>query len=80
MNPREIEKLIHKGLPESRVEVQTDGQGHYEALIVSSAFDGERSVSRHQLVYQTLDGLVGTDIHALALKTLTPEEWEASGN
>jgi acid stress-induced BolA-like protein IbaG/YrbA len=80
MNPREIEKLIHKGLPESRVEVRTDGQGHYEALIVSSAFDGERSVSRHQLVYQTLDGLVGTDIHALALKTLTPEEWEASGN
>jgi len=67
-------------LPESRVEVRTDGQGHYEALIVSSAFDGERSVSRHQLVYQTLDGLVGTDIHALALKTLTPEEWEASGN
>jgi stress-induced morphogen len=60
--------------------VRTDGQGHYEALIVSSAFDGERSVSRHQLVYQTLDGLVGTDIHALALKTLTPEEWEASGN
>ena len=67
-------------MPESRVEVRTDGQGHYEALIVSSAFDGERSVSRHQLVYQTLDGLVGTDIHALALKTLTPEEWEASGN
>ena len=80
MDPREIERLIQKGLPESQVEVRTDGQGHYEALIVSSAFDGERSVSRHQLVYQTLDGLVGTDIHALALKTLTPEEWEASGN
>ena len=78
MNPREIEKLIHKGLPESRVEVRTDGQGHYEALIISSVFDGERSLRRHQLVYQTLDGLVGTDIHALALKTLTPEEWKAS--
>ena len=80
MNPREIERLIQKGLPESRVEVRTDGQGHYQALIVSSSFDGERSVRRHQLVYQTLDGLVGTDIHALALKTLTPEEWEASDN
>lgn len=78
MDPKEIKKLIQKGLPESQVEVRTDGQGHYEALIISSVFDGERSVRRHQLVYQTLDGLVGTDIHALALKTLTPEEWKAS--
>ena len=78
MDPKEIKKLIQKGLPESQVEVRTDGQGHYEALIVSSVFDGERSLRRHQLVYQTLDGLVGTDIHALALKTLTPEEWKAS--
>ena len=78
MDPKEIKKLIQKGLPESQVEVRTDGQGHYEALIISSVFDGERSLRRHQLVYQTLDGLVGTDIHALALKTLTPEEWKAS--
>ena len=80
MDPREIERLIQKVLPESQVEVRTDGQGHYEALIVSSVFDGERSLRRHQLVYQTLDGLVGTDIHALALKTLTPEELKASGS
>ena len=41
MDPKEIEKLIQKGLPESEVEVRTDGQGHYEALIVSSVFDGK---------------------------------------
>ncbi len=47
-------------------------------MVVSSVFDGERSVRRHQLVYGTLGGRVGTDIHALALKTLTPEEWQTS--
>ena len=71
--------MIERGLPGSRVEVQTDGQGHYEALVVSSVFDGERSVRRHQLVYETLGERVGTEIHALALKTLTPDEWQASG-
>lgn len=79
MDPKEIASLIERGLPGSRVEVQTDGQGHYEALVVSSVFDGERSVRRHQLVYETLGERVGTEIHALALKTLTPDEWQASG-
>ena len=78
MDPKEIASLIEQGLPGSRVEVRTDGQGHYEALVVSTVFDGERSVRRHQLVYGTLGGRVGTDIHALALKTLTPEEWQTS--
>ena len=47
MDPKEIEKLIQKGLPESQVEVRTDGQGHYEALIVSSVFNGERKSLIH---------------------------------
>jgi acid stress-induced BolA-like protein IbaG/YrbA len=78
MDPKEIASLIEQGLPGSRVEVRTDGQGHYEALVVSMVFDGERSVRRHQLVYGTLGDRVGTDIHALALKTFTPEEWQTS--
>jgi len=79
MNPNDIATLIEAGLPGSRVEVRTDGQGHYEALVVSSEFDGERSVRRHQLVYATLGDRVGGEIHALALKTLTPEEYQAAG-
>ena len=79
MDPKEIATLIETGLPGSRVEVQTDGQGHYEALVISSAFDGQRSVRRHQLVYATLGERVGGEIHALALKTLTPEEWQSPG-
>ncbi len=79
MDPNEIASLIEAGLPGSRVEVHTDGQGHYEALVVASDFDGQRSVRRHQLVYATLGDRVGGEIHALALKTFTPEEWQASG-
>ncbi|MCY3732033.1 MAG: BolA/IbaG family iron-sulfur metabolism protein [Rhodospirillaceae bacterium] len=77
MDPKEIKRLIEAGLPGARAEVRTDGQGHYEAVVVSSAFEGEGRVRRHQLVYQTLGARVGTDIHALALKTFTPGEWQA---
>lgn len=78
MDPVEIKQLIEQNLPESRAEVRTDGQGHYEALVVCSAFEGKRSVARHQLVYGTLGQRVGREIHALALRTFTPEEWQAS--
>ena len=61
----------------SKAEVHTDGQGHYEATVVCSAFAGKRSVARHQMVYATLGQRVGREIHALALKTYTPEEWQA---
>lgn len=79
MNPEEIKTLIEQHLPDCRAAVSTDGQGHYEALVVSPAFAGKRSVARHQLVYGALGERVGREIHALALKTFTPEEWQASG-
>ena len=77
MDPREIVALIEQNLNGSKAEVQTDGQGHYEALVICPAFAGKRSLQRHQLVYGTLGERVGRDIHALALKTFTPEEWQA---
>ncbi|HEU4619330.1 MAG TPA: BolA/IbaG family iron-sulfur metabolism protein [Gammaproteobacteria bacterium] len=79
MDPKEIESLIARNLPSARVEVHTDGLGHYEALVVSSEFAGKRSIARHQLVYGALGGRVGREIHALALKTFTPDEWTAAG-
>ena len=57
--------------------VHTDGQGHYEATVICPAFAGKRSLQRHQLVYATLGSRVGREIHALALQTFTPEEWQA---
>lgn len=80
MDPKEIAALIEKGLSGAEVRVDTDGLGHYEAVVVTPEFEGKRSVARHQMVYATLGTRVGNEIHALALKTFTPGEWqEASG-
>jgi acid stress-induced BolA-like protein IbaG/YrbA len=80
MDPKEIEELIHRNLPGARVAVRTDGMGHYEAVVVSTDFAGKRSLARHQLVYGALGDIVGRELHALALRTFTPEEWQAAGS
>lgn len=78
MDPHDIELLIEQGLDGASASVITDGQGHYEAVVVCPAFDGKRSLPRHQMVYATLGERVGREIHALAVKTYTPDEWQAS--
>jgi acid stress-induced BolA-like protein IbaG/YrbA len=69
-----IRKLIETGLPGAEVEVQGDDGVHFEASVVSEAFRGKLPLARHRLVYATLGELMGGVIHALALKTVTPEE------
>jgi len=78
MNPDEIAGLIEAGLENASASVVTDGMGHYEATVVSAAFAGKRSLPRHQMVYATLGDRVGREIHALAVKTYTPDEWQAA--
>jgi BolA protein len=51
-----------------------DGRGHFTVRIVSSDFEGLRPLQRHQLVYRSLGTLMQTDIHALSITALTPEE------
>jgi acid stress-induced BolA-like protein IbaG/YrbA len=80
MNPAEIAALIEQNLTGAQAQVHTDGQGHYEALVICAAFAGKRSLQRHQMVYGTLGDRVGREIHALALKTFTPDEWRALGS
>lgn len=75
MAPEEIAKLIEEALTGAEARVTTDGLGHYEAVVISERFAGKRSVPRHQMVYAALGGRVGNEIHALAVKTFTPEEW-----
>jgi acid stress-induced BolA-like protein IbaG/YrbA len=77
MDPRDIAALIEQNLPGATAQVSTDGQGHYEATVISASFAGRRSLQRHQMVYGTLGTRVGREIHALALTTLTPEEWQS---
>jgi BolA family transcriptional regulator, general stress-responsive regulator len=51
-----------------------DGRGHFRVRIVAQQFDGLRPLQRHQLVYRSLGELMQTDIHALSIEALTPEE------
>lgn len=77
MNPEIIRSLIEEGLPGARAEVRGDDGVHFEATVVSEAFRGKMPLARHRLVYATLGERMGGEIHALALKTLTPEESSA---
>ncbi|MET0717988.1 MAG: BolA/IbaG family iron-sulfur metabolism protein [Pseudoxanthomonas sp.] len=74
MDAETIRKLIETGLPGAEVLVQGDDGVHFEASVVSEAFRGKLPLARHRLVYATLGELMGGAIHALALKTVTPEE------
>ncbi len=74
--PEDIRRYIEEGLTCDRVDVTGDG-AHFEALIVSPAFEGKRPIARHQLVYQALGHRMKDEIHALSMKTLTPQEYGA---
>jgi stress-induced morphogen len=75
----EIEKLLRAGLPAEHVRVEdtTGGGDHFQAVVVSPAFAGRSRVEQHQLVYAALGDHMRARIHALALKTYTPEQWRA---
>lgn len=74
--PELIKEYIAAGLDCTHVEVEGDGQ-HFNAIIVSPAFTGKRLIQRHQLVYAALGDRMRQEIHALSMKTLTPEEFQA---
>jgi len=74
MDATAIQKLIEDGLPGARAEVQGDDGVHFEAVVVCEAFRGKLPLARHRMVYATLGERMGGQIHALSLRTLTPEE------
>ena len=75
MDPIEIKRLIEAGFDGALVQVKSDDNTHFGALVVAAEFEGKRSLARHQLVYQCLGALVGNEIHALSITALTPDEW-----
>ena len=79
MDPSDITQLIEAGFDEALVKVMSDDNTHFEALVVAAEFEGKRPIARHQMVYKCLGALVGNEIHALSIKALTPEEWQAAG-
>jgi len=71
MNLKEIEKLIKESIPDALVEIQDlagDGN-HYSATVSSSEFIGKSKIQQHKLVYSSLKGKMGNELHALAIKT-----------
>ena len=76
VEPGSIEESIRAGLECTHLEVRGDG-AHFEAVIVSPAFEGLNRVRRHQLVYSALGDRMREEIHALSMRTLSPAEWSA---
>ncbi|WP_066097284.1 BolA family protein [Xanthomonas massiliensis] len=74
MDAETIRELIEAGLPGARAEVSGEDGVHFEATVVSEAFRGKLPLARHRLVYATLGERMGGEIHALALRTVTPDE------
>ena len=85
---RKIEGLIREKLAPTHLDVVDEslahlghagaqtGGGHFSVLVVSPSFAGKSTVERHRLVYQALGDMMRQEIHALAMKVQTPEEWE----
>ncbi|MDY6802707.1 MAG: BolA family transcriptional regulator [Cyanobacteriota bacterium] len=76
-----VEAMIKNELPDAQIRVEDlRGGDHLQATVVSSEFEGKSLVKQHQMIYKALQAPLSTEeIHALALKTYTPAQWEASG-
>jgi len=73
MDSNTIEQMIRAGLPDAEVTVSGADGVHFEAHVVSPAFEGKSTLQRHRMVYATLGELMGNEIHALGLRTEVPD-------
>jgi len=80
MNANQVSELIERGIAGARARVSSEDNVHFEALVIAPAFAGKRPLQRHQLIYATLGAAMGTEIHALALKAYTPDEYASLGH
>jgi stress-induced morphogen len=77
----EIVRRVRGALPDAQIELRdlTGGGDHWQAVIVSQAFDGQTPIARQRLIFGALGELMHGPIHALTLKTLTPQQAESNG-
>lgn len=80
LTANDLKHYILDGLPSDHVEVRGDDGQHFEAVIVSQHFDGKNMVQQHQLVYLALGERMRSEIHALSIRTFTPDAWVKAGN
>jgi acid stress-induced BolA-like protein IbaG/YrbA len=76
VTPEQIEGYLSAKLDCFHLAIDGDG-AHFQAVIVSAAFEGKSRVQRHQVVYGALGDRMREEIHALSMQTLTPAEWQA---
>ncbi len=81
VDPSVLEERLRAALPISHLTIEdlTGTKDHYSAVVVSSAFEGKTRIQQHQLVYRALGELMAGPVHALALKTYTPEAFASEG-
>lgn len=76
VDAKQVENLIRARIPSAKATV-SDGEGKFEATVVSNAFEGLMPVKRHQLVYATVrEQIADGSLHALTIRPFTPEEDE----
>ncbi len=80
LTAEQVRSFIEQGLPCEHVTVQGNDGQHFEAVVVSRQFAGKNRVQQHQLVYQALGERMRSEIHALSMRTYTPEVWASGGN
>lgn len=84
MDAAELERLIEEAIPDAEATVtnprvhqdEAHEDAHYAAVVVSPAFEGKSLVQQHQLVYDALGEHMTRSVHAMEIKTYTPEEYE----
>ena len=74
VTPEQIKGWIEQGLPCEHVAVEGDGH-HFDAVVVSTAFEGKRMLECHRLVYDALGDRMRSEIHALSMTTYTPDNY-----
>ena len=75
MQTEQIKQKIEQSIANSEVHVEGDGR-HFQVIVVSTAFAGKSTLQQHQMIYQVLGNSVGKEIHALSIRTYTPEDWQ----
>jgi stress-induced morphogen len=77
MDPAELEQTLRDAFPDAQIDLVdlTGTRDHYQARIVSGLFEGKTAIEQHQLVYRALGDAMNGPIHALSLKTYTPDAW-----
>ena len=71
MDLKEIEKYIKEAMPDAKIDIQdlAGDNNHYSTTVTSSLFKGKSKIEQHKMVYNSLKGKMGNELHALAIKT-----------